>query len=339
VNERRTASQIIADRNAKIKESIKTQDEDIIGNPNWREVLAKETQSTGDKFRLFPNEDSFIDNYLNPAVMVGDMASNLGQAPLQAQQQDSYIPYITSIGTPLAVGAMAGYGTQGNAQFVNNLANPLAGTGDIVNNLGNKYLPNAYKINPMAFKPKEGKYYRQVFGEDIDPLITRSMKKNKDVKGIQAYLDSNEDVIFNNKGEKMIDVVNFKTKESLPYFNKNKPFYPKSSKNVKETLLESKNNLSDYQDFYPAKIKSMSQNPEQYEAADKMFGEIRMLSPFSKTGHDINSYNVYKKDWLQGYKKVPKQKEGGIIKDDRGQWAKNKKNLLPLQSNWLNKFE
>ncbi|MCI4437590.1 MAG: hypothetical protein JHC33_12355 [Ignisphaera sp.] len=36
---------------------------------------------------------------------------------------------------------------------------------------------------------------------------------------------------------------------------------------------------------------------------------------------------------------TPEFKQGGIIKDDRGQWAKNKKNLLPLQSNWLNKFE
>ena len=132
VNERRTESQIIADRKKAVEESIKAQDESIIGNPNWRQTLATQTQSTGDKFRIFPNEDSFIDNYLNPGVMIGDMAKNLGQAPLQAQQQDSYMPYITSIGTPLAAGAMAGYGTQGNGQFVNNLVNPLAGSEDIL---------------------------------------------------------------------------------------------------------------------------------------------------------------------------------------------------------------
>ena len=132
VNERRTESQIIADRKKAVEESIKAQDESIIGNPNWRQTLATQTQSTGDKFRIFPNEDSFIDNYLNPGVMIGDMAKNLGQAPLQAQQQDSYMPYVTSIATPLAGGAMAGYGTQGNTQFVNNLVNPLAGTGDIL---------------------------------------------------------------------------------------------------------------------------------------------------------------------------------------------------------------
>lgn len=37
--------------------------------------------------------------------------------------------------------------------------------------------------------------------------------------------------------------------------------------------------------------------------------------------------------WLNKYEK------GEVIKDDRGQWAKNKKNLLSLQPNWLSKFE
>lgn len=36
---------------------------------------------------------------------------------------------------------------------------------------------------------------------------------------------------------------------------------------------------------------------------------------------------------------APQYKQGGIIKDDRGQWAKNKKNSLSLQPNWLSKFE
>ena len=168
VNERRTASQIIADRNAKIKESIKAQDEDIIGNPNWREVLARETQSTGDKFRLFPQEDSFIDNYLNPAVMVGDMASNLGQSPYQAEQQDSYMPYVTSVGTPLAVGALAGLGTNSTSQFANNLLNPLAGTGDLVKGAFNKGV-NALENKGIRFSlPPESRQGLKQSG--VNPL-------------------------------------------------------------------------------------------------------------------------------------------------------------------------
>jgi len=132
----KTDKEIAEERKAKIEESVKYQDVPFTQD-NWREVLAKETQSTGDKFRV-SLEPNFFDDYLNPAVMVGGMASNLGQAPLQAQQEDSYMPYVTAVGTPLAVGAMAGLGTQNTGQFVNNLANPLAGTGDLVNNLGNK---------------------------------------------------------------------------------------------------------------------------------------------------------------------------------------------------------
>lgn len=116
---------MLADRKARIADSILAQDEDIIGNPNWREVMARETQATGDKFRLFPEEDSFFDDYLNPAVMIGNMASDLGNAPLRAQQEDSYMPYVTSIGVPLLTGGIEGIGASSNRQFVNNIANPF----------------------------------------------------------------------------------------------------------------------------------------------------------------------------------------------------------------------
>ena len=73
-------------------DAMKAQDEDIIGNPNWKEVLARETQSTGDKFRLFPNDpNSFIDDWLNPGVMVGDMVSGLGAAPYEMERQEETV--------------------------------------------------------------------------------------------------------------------------------------------------------------------------------------------------------------------------------------------------------
>jgi hypothetical protein len=34
----------------------------------------------------------------------------------------------------------------------------------------------------------------------------------------------------------------------------------------------------------------------------------------------INEGRLLQKDWWQGYKEVPKQEDGGVIKDDRGQW-------------------
>tara|TARA_R110000782_G_scaffold91929_1_gene175251 strand:+ start:658 stop:1929 length:1272 start_codon:yes stop_codon:yes gene_type:complete len=116
-----------------------------------RENISEMAQGLDSKFRVSDNPN-FFDDYLNPANMIGGMASNLGQAPLQAEQSDSYMPYITSVGAPLAVGALAGIGASSNAQFTNNLVNPLAGTGDLINTLGKKYLPNAYNLNPWANK-------------------------------------------------------------------------------------------------------------------------------------------------------------------------------------------
>ncbi len=153
----KTDKEIAEERKARIEDSEKAQDIPYTAN-NWREVLARETQATGDKFR-FSDSPNFFDDYLNPAVMIGDMASNLGQAPLRAQQSDSVLPYVTAIGTPLAVGAMAGIGTQNTSQFVNNLANPLAGAGDMAKGIYSKgvnALENAGIRTNVAPELREG---------------------------------------------------------------------------------------------------------------------------------------------------------------------------------------
>ena len=145
---------LVAERRAKLANSMAAQNENYTSD-NWRELLARETQATGDKFRLFPEEDSFIDNWLNPGVMIGNMASNLGQAPYQAEQTDSYMPYVTAIGTPLTVGALAGYGANSNSQFVNNLVNPLAGINPLTG-LKNtvKKIPYGETAIPFAWKSR-----------------------------------------------------------------------------------------------------------------------------------------------------------------------------------------
>lgn len=154
--ERRLRIQATADAN---------KNQTLLGNKDWRKTLAAQTATTGDSMRA-SLEPNFFDDYINPAVMIGDMAANLGSAPMRAEEQDSYLPYATAVGMPLAVGAIAGIGSKTTGQFVNNVANPLAGTGDLVNNLGNKYLPNAYKLNPFAEKLKNADSSYRVAGLD-----------------------------------------------------------------------------------------------------------------------------------------------------------------------------
>jgi hypothetical protein len=65
------------------------------------------------------------------------------------------------------------------------------------------------------------------------------------------------------------------------------------------------------------------------------FSYARTQSPAPSNGPYAKKTKASAKNggWLDSYE------EGGIIKDDRGQWANNKKNSLSLQSNWLSKFE
>jgi len=123
------------------------------GQPLSAENLRTQTQATGDKFSLamnskygnpkdYPTLSGYMQglDYINPAKMIGDMASGLGSVP-QDIKQGNYLKAGLSVASPLAVGAIAGVGANGVKPFVNNLANPFAGTKEIVNNLDNKYLP------------------------------------------------------------------------------------------------------------------------------------------------------------------------------------------------------
>ena len=183
----KTDKEIAEERKAKIEESVKYQDVPFTQD-NWREVLAKETQSTGDKFRV-SLEPNFFDDYLNPAVMIGDMASNLGQAPLQAQQSDSVLPYVTSIGTPLVVGATAGIGTQNTGQFVNNVANPLAGTGALIGDFKGVVKEVIDTFNPKLMNAKSGEKWINEWYNHPETKIKASAYDNIDESGNFKELD------------------------------------------------------------------------------------------------------------------------------------------------------
>jgi hypothetical protein len=129
----KTDKEIIAERNANIAKAnnakLNQWSTDIINPATWtRQNVADAAAGLGDKARLFPNDaHSFVDEYLNPGVMIGNMGKSLGEAPLQAKQSNSYLPYLTAIGAPLVAGAIGGIGAKSTGQFVNNMVNPLAG--------------------------------------------------------------------------------------------------------------------------------------------------------------------------------------------------------------------
>lgn len=67
--------------------------------------------AVGDKMRMFPNDpESFFDDYLNPARMVGSMADNLGQT--FANPNSSAWDYTVAIGEPLLAGVAGRLGSK-----------------------------------------------------------------------------------------------------------------------------------------------------------------------------------------------------------------------------------
>ena len=290
----KTDKEIAQEREAKIQASVEAQKTPYT-KENWRQQLAAETVATGDKLRrrLEPN---FFDDYLNPAAMIGSMASNLGQAPLQAQQSDSYMPYVTSIGMPLAVGAMAGLGTQNTGQFVNNVANPLAGTGDLVNNLGNKYLPNAYKLNPFAFKPKNNMLYRGVAEAGFNDAIESGIIRTPKGSGF---------------GDEVFTSMDFEIAKN--YSRGNNPMGYKVIKNRDGSFNVPEININDKS--YVAEIpKTLIDDSTQI-----IGNEVRFNNPISN-----DNVKFYKEDWLQGYKQVEVPKPTSNFKSEInwGNWNK-----------------
>ena len=161
---------------------------ELFNSDNWtRENMADAAKGLESKFRV-SDEPNFFDDWLNPANMIGNMASNLGQAPLQAQQSDSYLPYVTAIGTPLTVGALAGLGAGSNAQFVNNLVNPIAGFETSIGNFAKSNFNKLKQIGKKTFTPT-----REVDLSNIERLSQQLRESTTaDIEQIRRAFHNNE---------------------------------------------------------------------------------------------------------------------------------------------------
>jgi murein DD-endopeptidase MepM/ murein hydrolase activator NlpD len=282
------------------------------------ENLAQETGATGDKLRFFPNDpDSFIDDYLNPLKMVGDMASGLGRIPLNVKQ-GNYGAAALDVAIPVATGALAGLGAKSAGQFVNNLANPLAGTGQFLTT--KTPLKNAYKYNPWAFKPNPEAYYRGVGKEGVEDALKTGLIRSKNTDmfrqpyfarpgEFETALYYNPEALIEAKG---FDVLNLKEKGpdiDLPKLNFAKrdagalPVTPKYA----EGIL-GKPETKDW--YFDWDVESIPVNHP----------DIKLLQ----------------KDWLRGYKEVSKpassESVGNIFfkKTPIPDWAIEKMNFLSL---------
>ena len=150
-------------------------------------------------------------------------------------------------------------------------------------------LSNAYKYNPWAFKPNPESYYRGIGKTGLDDALE------------SRYLRANNNKLY---GEDVYMTPEFNMAKGQ--YSRNQPYsvgdrWGDDWKMVKPTDSKS----------YIAEIpKNKLTNPE-------VKGKLVTIN---KGPLPIDDVKLYKQDWLQGYKEVPKQEDGGIIKDDNGYW-------------------
>lgn len=206
---RRKDNQEYTDRLDRLATAKKAEDKNVIGDKDWRQNLADKTGAIGDKLRV-SNKPNFFDDNINPAAMVGNMASSIGKAPKEAKESNSVMPYVTSIGTPIATGALAGIGAnaggstlKGLARQGNELFNPLAGTGNLVKSVktGIKDKVDTFKqgfveTSPLSAEEIKNKslFSKIVYGEN---LKSRNLEFNKVTaldKNLKYYKDNLKEI-------------------------------------------------------------------------------------------------------------------------------------------------
>lgn len=147
---------------------------------NWRDKLAMETSATGDKLR-FSSKPNFFDDNLNLVSGIGHLASGLGAAPLKAEEQKSIKPYFKAVAAPLVAGVLGGIGTKSTAGFVNNMVNPLAGSGTS--------LIRAKDAVKRGFKGRLTKVSAVFEAKRLKEAAAKGIAKDKVKEGVANELD------------------------------------------------------------------------------------------------------------------------------------------------------
>lgn len=170
-------------------------------------------------------------------------------------------------------------------------------------------LSNAWKYNPWAFKPNSNAYYRMIGKEGyVDALNTGIVRPPQTTR------------IFDQGSQKYMDIPIAKFDEA--YYNAQYPldkqWYPNSIKKTNpDKALHAKK--AGYNGPYMAEVTGDSHLFEKGENVAAYTGpNSSQTVTYSKEHIPITNPNLkfYKKNWLKGYKEVPKKIDGASKKMD-----------------------
>jgi hypothetical protein len=213
------------------------------------------------------------------------------------------------LGMKQAAEALKGVGTAGKWAY-NNAARSVATSKE------SGLLSNTRKLNPWAFKPNETNWYRQVGKSAIDDAFNTGIVREAGEEVSPRMFQEFQDQLVRMQGSGM-DAALASRRPASPFFGKGELFYPMGRKPTinKVTGKLSKNpagkGSADYlietalpnESFQPAYVKGMGLG------VPTETGATAILKP-DPSLRNLENFNIYKKDWLRGYKEVPKQLPG-----------------------------
>ena len=174
-------------------------------------------------------------------------------------------------------------------------------------------LKNAYKYNPLAFKPDKDAYYRMIgkdgFNDALESGVIRPPQHHYTIaQGMPK--EGTEGVIF--RDGTPYNKMNFPEYDAA-YYNKGYPldkrWYPRNSEKVNpktgKTISTRKASRNGYDGPYMAEVKD--------ESGYFMKTDVSSKNTVHVTKEDFPTHadnaKFYKEHWLKGYKEVPKDKK------------------------------
>ena len=261
-------------RNVRLYDAELADKESFSNSGDKADLFRRQNQAIGEKTSLqrLPYIGQYIPNILDVTGGIGNMASNVAAVPYNINEGNLLAAGL-GIAAPVGVGRLASIGAPTTAQFVNNLVNPLAGTGNLIKGAG-KYLTtqtplkNAYKVNPFAFKPNPESYYRMVGEQGVEDALKTEVIRTPKYDG-------------KDWGKRTFD---------KPYFHKGHPIDGRNYKNS-----------TTYGNYGGP---GMVEIPKDFPM--EQMGKARRNNFVPKEVSEIPLENakLYKQDWLKGYKQV-----------------------------------
>lgn len=175
-------------------------------------------------------------------------------------------------------------------------------------------LSNAYKINPWAFKTQKGKIYRQVGQPGFDDAITEGKIFDK---GQKQFLEANPEINYLdeynqaiNHPNSILKSLNLKKPSPAPFFSKDELFFPINRKAT--GIGNKKTKFSDAEYLFEGSVPEEALLPRYRDTYLKPTEATTNTFVLRPEYNDLSNFNLYKRDWLRGYKEVPtKQKKNG----------------------------